>query len=90
MSTKANAIAQLSEALGTTKAAAANVYEQVAKIALGSVKAEGLAIIPGLGRLKIVTRPARKARNPKTGAVIDVAQRNVLKLVPHKDVKEQF
>jgi DNA-binding protein HU-beta len=90
MSTKANAIAKLAESMNVSKAQAATVYEQVASIALATVKAEGLAIIPGLGRLKVNVRPARKARNPKTGAVIDVPQRTILKLVPSKDVKDQF
>lgn len=90
MTTKAFAIARLAVELDMTKAAAARVYETVAGIALGSAKADGLAILPGIGRLKAVTRSARKARNPKTGESINVPERVVLKLVPAKYVKAAF
>lgn len=33
---------------------------------------DGEAIFPGLGRLKLSNKPARKGRNPKTGESIDI------------------
>lgn len=90
MTTKAIAISKLATELNISKVAASSVYSVVAEIALEGLKEDGMTIVPGLGRLKAVTRSARKARNPKTGASIDVPAKVVLKLVTAKGVKAQF
>ena len=90
MTTKASAILKLAKALEITKPEAALVYGTVAEIALEGVHQNGVFILPGLGRLKALTRNARKARNPKTGTMIDVPAKVVLKLIPSKVVKDQF
>lgn len=90
MTTKASTIAKLAEELGVKKTQAAAIYDAVASVVLDDVRESSVAILPGLGRVKAVVRPARKARNPKTGGVIDVPQRTVLKLVTSKEAKERF
>lgn len=44
---------------------------------------EGVAL-PGLGKLKPVTKAARQGRNPKTGERIDIPSRSGVKFVPAK------
>ena len=44
--------------------------------------------IPGFGKFKTNHRPAREARNPKTGAMIPVAAKSVPKFLPAKQLKE--
>ena len=39
---------------------------------------DGFAVLPDLGRFKAVTKPARKARNPRTGAMVDVPAKTTL------------
>lgn len=43
----------------------------------------------GLGKLKVKTRAARKARNPSTGAVIEVPAKKTVTFAPTTALKEQ-
>lgn len=45
-------------------------------------------IIPGLGKLVLVDRPARKGRNPATGETIDIPARKAVKFRVAKAAKE--
>lgn len=38
--------------------------------------------LPGVGKLKVQTRPARAGRNPATGAAIDIPSKRVVKFTP--------
>jgi len=40
--------------------------------------------VPGMGKFKVVLRPARKARNPITGEAVDVPEKEVIKYKPWK------
>lgn len=40
---------------------------------------EGEAVLPGFGRVILETRAPRKGHNPKTGAVIDIPSKQVIK-----------
>lgn len=42
------------------------------------LQADGKAAIMGLGTFKVVTRTARKGRNPKTGESIDIPGHNAI------------
>ena len=44
--------------------------------------------IPGFGKFKTNHRPAREARNPKTGEMVPVAAKTVPKFLPAKQLKE--
>ena len=44
--------------------------------------------IPGFGKFKTNYRPAREARNPRTGEMVPVAAKNAPKFLPAKQLKE--
>lgn len=44
--------------------------------------------LPGIGKIKAVTRAARTGRNPATGAEIEIPERVALKLSPSKAMNE--
>lgn len=72
----ANVIATLT---GSTKKAGDENLVTLTEALRVQLISEGQAVFPGLGRLKMVTRPARKGHNPKTGAVIDIPEKTVVK-----------
>lgn len=48
----------------------------------------GEVTLPGLGKLKTASKPARTGRNPQTGEAIQIPAKTVLKFVPAKALKE--
>ena len=79
MATQAEFIDALAKAAGLTKAETDRVCRAYAAVAVAQAKG-GFAALPDLGRFKSVTRPARKARNPRTGAVVNVPAKTSLVL----------
>ena len=94
--TKAEIYSELAEKTGLTKKQIASVfeamYEQIGQH-LGK-KGSGLFVIPGLLKLKVVDKPATKAKpgiNPATKEPITIKAkpaRKVIKAVPLKGLKE--
>ena len=65
-----------------SKAEAAKVIEAALEAAVEAVKkGEGVQLV-GYANLTIAERKARKAKNPATGAVIDIPARKVVKIKP--------
>jgi DNA-binding protein HU-beta len=79
MATQAEFIDALAKAADITKADADRFARAYAEVALAQGKT-GFAALPDLGRFKSVTRPARKARNPRSGQMIDVPAKTSLVL----------
>lgn len=78
----------LAERNNLTKREAEEMYDIVFGT-LGEVVAEGNEVsISGVGKVKIVERDARTARNPKTGNVVDVPAKKVPKFQFSKNIKE--
>ncbi|WP_339939784.1 HU family DNA-binding protein [Undibacterium luofuense] len=77
-------------------AAAADVPNKTAKalvtaygeLAVKETKKNGVAVLPGLGRLVRVERKARMGRNPATGETIKIAAKKVVKFRVAKAVKD--
>ena len=77
-------------------AAAAEVSNKVAKtfvtayadLAVRETKKNGVAILPGIGRLVRVDRKARMGRNPATGEAIKIAAKRVVKFRVAKAAKD--
>ena len=65
-----------------SKAEAAKVIDAALEAAVEAVKkGEGVQLV-GYASLTIAQRNARKAKNPATGAVIDIPARKVVKIKP--------
>ena len=74
--------------LGTTKADAERAVETVVDTIVGELKKAGEVSIAGLGIFKTKMRAARAARNPRTGASVQVPAMRVPKFQPAKALKE--
>lgn len=89
---KSEMVEQIAEKAQTSKAAAARVMDAIFDSASGTiaeaVKAGQQVSIPGFGRFKARNRPARKGRNPKTGAEIDIPERTVIAFSPGKGLRD--
>jgi len=75
--TKSEVIKGIAEAAEITKKQAATALEALVKMAYKGAK-EGF-MVPGLGKLVLVNRKARKGRNPATGEIIDIPAKKVVK-----------
>jgi DNA-binding protein HU-beta len=84
--TKAQTIASLAETCSLSKKQVNDVLE--AQMALAYDQAKLGFTIPGIGKLVIVARKARKGRNPATGEAIDIPAKRVLKFRVAKAAKD--
>ena len=74
--------------LGTTKADAERAVEAMIEMIVTTLKNGDEVSIAGLGIFKTKTRAARTARNPRTGASVQVPEMRVPKFQPAKALKE--
>jgi len=84
--TKAQIIAEVAEKTEISKAQAKATLEALAELAYAGA-ADGFTI-PGIGKLIIVDRAARKGRNPATGEEIQIPAKRVLKFRIAKAAKD--
>lgn len=64
---------------GVQAATVKKVVEAMDDVIVRGLKADKEVALGGLGKLKVGFREARKARNPQTGEVVEVAARNTIK-----------
>ncbi len=50
----------------------------------------GSCNIPGIGKLKVVERKARKGRNPTTGEPMDIPAKKVVRLSPSSTITDRL
>jgi DNA-binding protein HU-beta len=74
---KSEVIKGVAEAAGITKKQAVAGLEALVAMAYKGAK-DGF-MVPGLGKLVLVNRKARKGRNPATGEIIDIPAKRVVK-----------
>jgi DNA-binding protein HU-beta len=83
---------QIAEALaaktGLTKKVAVQVLEELAQLAYKEAKKS--FTLPGLGKLVLVNRKARKGRNPATGEAIKIPAKRVVKFRVAKAAKDSI
>ena len=76
------------ETLGGTKTQAEQAVDTVIESIVKTLKKGGDVSIAGLGIFSVKKRAARTARNPRTGAAVQVAAMNVPKFRAAKALKE--
>lgn len=86
--TKSQMLDMLSSSTGSSKKEAANWLNCLVNLAYKQVKSAGEFVIPGLGKLVKVNRPARMGRNPATGQQIKIAAKTVVKFRVAKQAKD--
>ena len=84
--TKAQIITNLAEQTGLSKKEIIGVLEAQCNLAYKEAKSG--YTIPGIGKLVVVNRKARKGRNPATGEAIDIPAKRVLKFRVAKAAKD--
>jgi DNA-binding protein HU-beta len=83
---KSQVAATLAETVGITKKQA--VQFLAAQSELAYKQAKNQFVIPGIGKLVLVNRKARKGRNPATGAEIMIPAKKVVKFRVAKAAKD--
>ena len=85
---KSQIAAHLADTFGFTKKTGAGVLEEIALLAYKEAK-KGFTL-PGIGKLVVEKRKARKGRNPQTGEEIIISERRVLSFKPSQVLKERL
>lgn len=73
---------------GLTKKDAESFLNGLVTTVVGELKQGGSVNLVGFGSFKVTKRAAREARNPRTGAKINIPARKVPSFKPGKDLKD--
>ena len=84
---KSQLVTFLAEQVGITKKQAIQALEVLADTAYKEAKKAGFTL-PGIGKLVVVKRKARKGRNPATGEAIKIPAKTVVKFRVAKSAKD--
>lgn len=85
---QAQLIEAISASTGINKAQIGHVLNGLAAAAHSELLAGGELTLPGIGKLKVQNKPAKTARNPKTGEEVQVPAKRVPKFVAAKALKD--
>lgn len=83
-----DAIAAKAPNNSTSKTTAKAHLDALAEVVKAELKAGNEVTLPGLGKLTVETRAARKGRNPATGAEIDIPAKRVPHFAAAKALKD--
>jgi DNA-binding protein HU-beta len=86
--TQSQFIKKLAETVGVANKVAKAFTTGYADLAVAETKKNGMAVLPGIGRLVRVDRKARMGRNPATGEAIKIPAKKVVKFRVAKAVKD--
>lgn len=85
---KAELVAAVAEAGDTTKAEAEKVINAMLAVITRELVACNEIMLPQIGKLTTVDRPARQIRNPQTGETMDKLADRAVKFKPAKGLKD--
>ncbi len=85
---KQSLVEKVNDVLGTTKVQAEQVVDTVFATIVSALKKGDDVSVAGFGIFTVKKRAARTARNPKTGATVQVPATKVAKFKPAKALKE--
>jgi len=88
--TQSQLIKELAAATEVSSKVAKSFVTAYADLAVRETKKNGMAVLPGIGRLVRVDRKARMGRNPATGEAIKIAAKKVVKFRVAKAVKDSI
>lgn len=86
--TKSELLAALAEQTGLKKTEVSSVMESLVNTVYKTLKKDKKIKLEGLGVFQLKDRKARVARNPRTGEMVNVPAKKVVKLRVTKDIKE--
>ena len=88
--TKSDILAAISKDTGLSKKQVSGVFDSLGTVIKKSLKGSGLFTLPGLAKMKVVKKPATKARegvNPFTGEKMMFKAKPARKIVRARPVK---
>lgn len=85
---KSELAAAVAEGAETTKAAATTTIDALMAVVTRELAAGNDVTLPGIGKLVIQERAARKIRNPQTNEMMDKAADRAVKFKPAKGLKD--
>ncbi len=86
--TKSQIASHFAEKFDISKKTAVAFVEEVAALAISETKKSGVFTLPGIGKLVLSRRKARKGFNPATGEQINIPAKTVVKMRVAKACKE--
>ena len=86
--TKAQIVTHFAQKFEISKKVSATIIEEMASLAISETKKNGTFVLPGIGKLVISKRKARKGRNPATGEEIRIPAKTVVKMRVAKACKD--
>ena len=86
--TKADLVEEISRAITTTRKDAETIVETIFGCIVKALQSDDKVEIRGFGSFRTRTRNARKGRNPKTGAPVNVPAKRIARFKPSKELKE--
>ena len=86
--TKSQIAAHFAAKFDISKKTAVAFVEEVAALAISETKKSGVFTLPGIGKLVLSRRKARKGFNPATGEQINIPAKTVVKMRVAKACKE--
>ena len=85
--TKTEFVAKVAQELEVPKSVAAETVDAFLKVTADLLKAGDKVTFPGFGTFGVTQRAARKGRNPKTGAELNIAASKSGKFSAGKNLK---
>jgi len=86
--TKSQIVAHFAKKFELSKKTASSIIDEMAALAVAETKQAGAFTFPGVGKLVLSKRKARKGRNPATGEEINIPAKTVVKMRIAKACKE--
>ena len=87
--TKKEIVKQISEQLGLTQLKTKEIVQKTFDAIVETLLSERRIELRNFGVFEVKRRKARKARNPRTGAKVDVEPKNVVTFKPGKEMEER-
>ena len=86
--TKSQIVAHFAKKFELSKKTASSIIDEMVMLATAETKKAGVFTFPGIGKLVLSKRKARKGRNPATGEEINIPAKTVVKMRIAKACKE--
>lgn len=85
--TKSDLVAELARDLGVSRRKVNHLLDQLAAVAYREARAGGFTV-PGICRIDVVRRKERRARNPRTGETLLIAEHDMVRVRHLKRVRD--
>jgi DNA-binding protein HU-beta len=86
--TKGQIVSTLAKKFGISKKTTGEILDEIVALAVSETKKAGSFTLPGVGKVVLSKRKARKGRNPATGEEIKIPAKTVVKMRMAKAFKE--